>query len=72
MSRAINLSVTQVEVTAMCTRHKVAISAIEALPDGGTRVVLNTADDTAVIAKAFRSSILTGTVTRVPFMSRRY
>jgi hypothetical protein len=71
MSRAINLSVTQAEVAAMCTRHKIAISAIEALPSGGTRVVLNTADDTSVIAKAFRTSIITGPVARTAFMSRR-
>ena len=71
MSRAINLSLPEADVTAMCLRHKVAISAIEALQGGGTRVVFNNADDTAVIAKAFRTSIITGTVTRIPFISRR-
>ena len=71
MSRAINLNVTEAEVTAMCARHNVAISAIEGLQGGGTRVVLNNIDDTAVIAKAFRSSIIAGTVTRVPLRSNR-
>ncbi|PTS86200.1 hypothetical protein DBR17_07215 [Sphingomonas sp. HMWF008] len=66
MSRAINLSVTEAEVQAACARHKVPISAIETLASGGTRVVLNTIDDTAIIAKAFRTRILTGAVTRTP------
>jgi len=71
MSRAINLNVSESDVTAMCARHKVVISAIESLQSGGTRVVLNNVDDTAVIAKAFRAHILTGAVSRIPYRSRQ-
>ena len=70
MSRALNLSVPQADVAAMCARHGVTISAIEALRSGGTRVVLMNLDDTAVIAKAFKSKLITGAVTRVPLVGR--
>jgi len=71
MSRAINLTVGAPEVTAMCGRHNIDISAIEQLPDGGTRVVLMNADDTAVIARAFKSRIIQGAVQRTPFAARQ-
>ncbi len=70
MSRAINLDVTQADVTVMCARHNVPISAIEGLQDGGTRVVLMNADDTAVIARAFKSNIIAGAVRRISVFSR--
>ena len=72
MSRAINLSASPADVKAMCTRHSVTISAIEALPDGGTRVVLMNSDATAIIADAFKSKILKGEVRRTPLVSRQH
>ena len=71
MSRALNLSVSAADVTGMCARHSVTISAIEALPDGGTRVVLMNAGDTAIIAKAFKPKILPADVRRTPLVTRR-
>lgn len=71
MSRALNLSVSPADVTAMCARRDVTISAIEALPDGGTRVVLMSADATAVIAGAFKTKIIQGDVRRTPLVTRR-
>lgn len=72
MSRAINLNVPQADVEAMCARRSVTISAIERLPDGGTRVVLMNTDDTATIAAAFRTKIIDGTVRRTsPFARGR-
>jgi diketogulonate reductase-like aldo/keto reductase len=71
MSRAINVKATQTEVTAMCARHKIQISAIEPLLDGGTRVVLMNTDDTAIIARAFKSNIISGVSRRVPLYSRQ-
>lgn len=72
MSRAINLAIGESEVTAMCWRHNIGISAIEQLPNGGTRVVLMNADDTAVSARAFKSSIIQGAVERSAFAARQH
>ena len=71
MSRAIFVNASQPDVTAMCGRHNITISAIERLVDGGTRVVLMNADDTAVIARAFKSKIIAGAAKRVPFSPRQ-
>lgn len=64
MSRAININASQEHVIATCAKQKVPISAIEALQSGGTRVVMNNADDTAVIAKAYGTKVITGAVLR--------
>ena len=72
MSRALNINATQDHVIAACAKHKVPISAIETLQSGGTRVVMNNANDTARIAKAYGSKVITGATTRVPTrMGRR-
>lgn len=70
MSRAINLDVAYREVVAMCERHNITISAIETLPAGGTRVVLMNSYDTAVIAHAFKSHLIEGSVRRTPLVTR--
>lgn len=64
MSRAININASQEHVTATCATRKVPISAIETLPSGGTRVVMNNADDTALIAKVYGKKVITGSVVR--------
>ncbi len=66
MSRAINLNATQEHVIATCEKRKLPISAIEALQSGGTRVVLNSAVDTAILAKVYGKKVITGAVTRTP------
>jgi len=66
MSRAINIRATQDHVIAACAKRKVPISAIETLQSGGTRVVMNNADDTAIIAKLYGSKVIQGGVTRTP------
>ena len=45
MSRAINLNLSAADVLAMCAKHDAAVSTIEALPHGATRVVLVRAED---------------------------
>lgn len=70
MSRAINVNATQAEVSAMCAKHKAAISAIEVLPAGGTRVVLMNADDAATISRAFKTKILATDARRTPLTTR--
>lgn len=66
MSRALNLDAPQEHVFDMCTKHKAGITQIESLVSGGTRVVLKNADDAAVIARAYKGKIITGTITRTP------
>ena len=64
MSRAMNVTATKTEVTAMCAKHAVGISAIETLLSGGTRVVLDNGDDADTIRHAFRTRIISGPVKR--------
>ena len=66
MSRAININATRDHVVAACAKRRVSISAIETLQSGGTRVVLNNADDTAIMVKAYGSKVIRGAVTRTP------
>ena len=68
ISRAVNVSVEQPQVVAMCKKHDATISAIETLPSGGTRVVLMNSADAAKIIKAFGSKVLTGNVARTHWM----
>jgi hypothetical protein len=64
MSRAININASRDDVIAACAKRNVPISAIEALQSGGPRVVMNNADDTAMMSKAYRSKIIVGAVVR--------
>jgi hypothetical protein len=66
MSRAVLINAATADVAAMCAKHNVAISTIEPLHSGGTRVVLLNGHDAAVIAKAYAKRILTGDVVRTP------
>ncbi len=64
MSRALNINTTEADITAACQSAGIAISTIERLLSGGTRVVFNNAVDTAKMAKTYKSKLLTGPVTR--------
>lgn len=64
MSRAMNVRATKDEVAAMCAKHAVRITAIEALHSGGTRVVLMNGDEADTIRKAYKTRLITGTVKR--------
>jgi hypothetical protein len=66
MSRAINLAAAAAHIRDMCVKHNAAISAMEPLRSGGTRVVFMNADDAAIVAKAYGSKVLTGPVLRMP------
>jgi len=66
MSRAINLDAAEAHVRDMCIKHNAAISAIEPLRSGGTRVVFMNADDAVIVAKAYGSKVITGAVLRMP------
>jgi hypothetical protein len=70
MSRAINVNAAEADVSDLCRKKGVGISAIEALVSGGTRVVLNNAADTETMKQAFGRKVMTGTVTRVALRAR--
>jgi len=72
MSRALNIKATEAHVLATCAKRGVAISTIETLHSGGTRVVLNNADDTATISKAYGSKVIAGPVLRTPTRLNRH
>ena len=66
MSRAINVNATETEVSALCKKRGVTISAIEALVSGGTRVVFMNMVDTNAMHLAFGRKVLTTPVRRTP------
>ena len=66
MSRALNINATQDHVRASCAKHDAAISVIETLPGGCTRVVLRTADAAAVMQRVYRTSLVNTPVARTP------
>ena len=70
MSRAINVNAPQADVVKLCGKHNAAISAIETLASGGTRVVFNNADATETMTRIFGKKVLTGAVTRTPLTTR--
>ena len=66
MSRALNLDASQEDVLATCARKNAPITQIEVLASGGTRVVLQSADDAAAIGRLYKGKIITGPVQRAP------
>lgn len=64
MSRAMNVTATKDEVTAMCAKHGARVTAIETLYSGGTRVVLSNIDEATIIRKAYNSQLIKGPVKR--------
>ncbi len=66
MSRALNIDATEDHVLATCQSKNAPISTIEKLLSGGTRVVLLTAHDAALIRKTYGKQVITGTVRRKP------
>jgi hypothetical protein len=69
MSRAMNLKMLQAEVTATCETANVAISAIEALPSGGTHLVCTTGEGADEMRKRFKKVLIEGRVKRFAFMN---
>jgi hypothetical protein len=70
-SRAVNVDATEAEVRAICTKHNVAISAIETLLSGGTRVVMVNSARANRIRASFKSKLLTNDAQRTPWASAR-
>lgn len=66
MSRAFCVTLHINDVMAACTKHKAAISTVEPLHTGGTRVVLINSHDAAVMGRVFARNMITGAIVRTP------
>jgi hypothetical protein len=60
MTRVVFLDMSESAVAARCVSEKVGISAIEALPAGGTRLVCMSGDGAALIRRKLKSHVLQG------------
>ena len=67
MSRALNLSMTMAQVDRHCHENGIAISALEALPDGGARLVCMSNYGAAQIRLKLKAHIIEGDVRRGRF-----
>jgi hypothetical protein len=70
MSRALNLSLTMAQVLRHCRESGVGISALEALPDGGARLVCMSSYGAAQIRSKLKGHIIEGVVRRERFRPR--
>lgn len=64
MSRVLLVKLDESEVVARCNAAKVGVSAIERLPDGGTRLVCMSGDGAELMRKKLKRSLISGSVTR--------
>ena len=71
MSRALNLSMTIAQVDRHCRQNAVAISALEALPDGGARLVCMSSNGAARIRSKLKAHIMKDDVRRERFRPKR-
>jgi len=71
MSRVLNLTMTERETLDYCQGRGVGVSAIEALPAGGVRLVCMSVDGAAKARKALKSSLIKEEVVRARFRPRK-
>jgi hypothetical protein len=62
-----NLNLPRAQIERLCAKHNAAISAIETLPSGGTRVVLMNISDANVVRDACSKKLIIGAVVRTAF-----
>lgn len=67
MSRAMNICLPETKVRARCEAAGVAISALEVLPSGGTRLVCMREEGADEMRVVFKSSMIEGRVPRFAF-----
>jgi hypothetical protein len=58
VSRVVNLTLEEGVVTIRCLSEKVGISAIEALPDGGVRLVCKSGEGAALIRRKLKRYVM--------------
>lgn len=71
MSRAMNLSLGEAEVVAMCEKFAVTISAVETLPTGGTHLVCVRDEGAELMRGKLKNHLVEGPVRRFPFYRAR-
>ncbi len=71
MSRALNLKMTEAEVVRHCRDKSIGISALEALPDGGMRLVCMSGFDAEQIRSKLKGKLIQGEVRRERFRPLR-
>jgi hypothetical protein len=64
LGRAVNLSLTEATVRARCEAEQVGVSAIEALPEGGVRLVCMSVDGAATVRRKFKTHLMKGNIRR--------
>ena len=64
MSRIISIDASRPDILAECATRNIAVSMIETLESGGSRVVLFNALDAATLGGFYGERVLTGAVTR--------
>jgi hypothetical protein len=64
LSRVVNVKATVEAVSSLCDKHGIAISTIEPLESGGTRVVLKSAEGTREFRRRMSSEAFEGPTTR--------
>ena len=64
MSRVLLVGLEEGQVVAACLAENVGISSIERLSSGGVRLVCNSMDGAARMAREFKPHLLDGVVTR--------
>lgn len=69
-TRAVNVSATLLEVQVLCASKGAPISAIEALPGGGTHVVLVTMEAADIVRRAYKGKLLDRRTPRTPIRLR--
>lgn len=64
MSRVIHVQDTAAKIEALCEKHALRISVIEALASGGLRVVMLSPDDAETLRSLVKGRLITGAVKR--------
>jgi hypothetical protein len=70
MSRVMNLSLSEDVVVRHCRNAKVGISALEALPSGGVRLVCSSGDGAAELRIKLKRHVIADDVKRTAFRPR--
>lgn len=69
--RAVLVTLDEVEVLAICAKRKFSVSAVETLLSGGTRVVLQRAEDAASLRRILRAKLIDGPISRIAWEPHR-
>ena len=71
MSRALNLSVSEDVAIAHCTSRGIGVSAVEALPGGGVRLVCMSTAGADLVRRKFKTRVIKTDVVRTAFRPTR-